>query len=268
MVGGTTSDSGYNDGFLSGGESRSYRLIVPESYDGSEEYPLVIGWHWLNASSNSFVSKSEMEDAAEQMGVIAVFPDDVEDAYLFNWPFFEGGQGADEEIEFTLDLMACLDEQYAIDHTQVHGIGVSAGALWLTWLSSTEVVDYLASVMSLSGGLGEAYGYWAMEFTPRERVFPAFVLNGGSGDWLGLDFHGASERYVEALQEDGHFVVACEHDAGHDMPPMEAPVEGGTKFHALWQFMLDHPYGTAAGTSPYDETGLPETYPEWCWIAD
>ena len=94
------------------------------------------------------------------------------------------------------------------------------------------------------------------------------MLNGGDSDWLGIDFHVASERYVSTLRDDEHFVVACEHDTGHGMPPMEPPVEEYTKFYALWRFMLDHPYEVQANDSPYLVDGsLPDYYPEWCGIA-
>ena len=52
------------------------------------------------------------------------------------------------------------------------------------------------------------------------------------------------------------------------MPPIDPPVEGATKFWALWEFMLDHPYGLAPGDSPYLTEGLPESVPEWCAIAN
>ncbi len=266
LRGGATLEETENTGFLSSGNERSFRLLVPESYDGSTPMPLVFAWHWLNASSDSFISQGEMESAVEQMDFIAVFPDDIEDAYLFNWPFFEVDD-AEQELVFFEDLLACVSEQYTIDPAQVHGIGVSAGGLWLTYLSTTERVQHFASIMTLSGGLGEAYGFWEMDWQPQERKFPALVLNGGDSDWFGIDFHAASERYAAALLEDGHFVVTCEHTEGHAMPPMEPPVKGQTTFYALWQFMLDHPYSLDAGESPYED-GLPDFFPEWCGLAE
>ncbi|MBK7758575.1 MAG: hypothetical protein IPI35_19700 [Deltaproteobacteria bacterium] len=35
--------------------------------------PLVIGWHWMNASSSSFVRDGELERAVEEMDFIALF---------------------------------------------------------------------------------------------------------------------------------------------------------------------------------------------------
>jgi hypothetical protein len=143
---------------------------------------------------------------------------------------------------------------------------VSAGALWATYLSTTDRANHFAAIESLSGGLGDVFGAWRMEHTPQPKKFPAIVLWGGPSNWLGLSFEQASMRYRDALLADGHFVVECIHGSGHTVPPIEAP-EGDTGFRSLWRFMLDHPYDLRAGESPYLETGLPDVFPEWCRIA-
>ncbi|MCB9760678.1 MAG: hypothetical protein H6739_12620 [Alphaproteobacteria bacterium] len=267
LIGGPTRDEALITGFISDGVEREFRLMVPERYDGVTPMPLVFGWHWLNSSSSSFIREGDVETAIEEMGFIGVFPDDLEGQYLFNWPFFEEGTAAESELVFFDDLLACITDQYAIDLTQIHGVGVSAGALWVTYLSTTERVNHLASVTSLSGGLGDGYGIWAMDWVPQARKFPAMVLNGGPTDWFVLDFHAASERYRDELLADGHYVTWCEHDAGHAVPPFEAPPDHDTTFYSMWQHMFDHPYGLEAGASPYLTDGLNPDLPEWCEIA-
>ena len=74
-------------------------------------------------------------------------------------------------------------------------------------------------------------------------------------------------RYRDALIADHHFVVTCTHTAGHAMPPIPEPTDGTTRFKPLWEFMLAHPYGLPAGTSPWQKTGLPADMPSWCEIA-
>ena len=249
-------------GFPTQGGERELRFIVPSNYDGSEPWPLVFGWHWLNASSGSFYDDAELATAAEQMEMLIVLPDSKESAgYIFDWPFVETW-GAEEELVFFEDLLSCINEQYNVDLAQVHGIGVSAGALWITYLSTTDRIKYFASVESLSGGLGEDPFVWSMEWVPQPNKFPAIVLWGGAADWLGISFNDASIRYRDELMADEHFVVECVHDSGHAVPPIDPPEPGVTRFWALWQFMMDHPYGVK---SPY-ANGLPEGYPDWCQI--
>jgi hypothetical protein len=205
------------------------------------------------------------------MNFIAVLPDDLKGAdgkkvYRFDWPFAETW-GAPKELAFFDDLLACVDHELQIDHRRVYGVGVSAGGLWVTYLSTTSHVQWLAAVESLSGGLGEEPVLFKMEFKPQPNKFAALVLWGGPTDWLGLSFEQASKKYRDALRADGHFVMECVHDKGHAMPPITPPSDGTTKFKPLWEFMLDHPYGLPAGASPYLKTGLPPDMPSWCKIA-
>ena len=271
LVGAPTSEASVNRGFRSGSQTRTFRLIVPRSYDGTSAWPVLFAWHWLNASSGSFVRQGELETAAEQMHFIAVAPDGQERpngdrAFLFDWPFAETW-GVPDELTFFDDLLTCVSGQYRVDPRRVHGVGVSAGGLWLTYLSTTDRANYFASIEVLSGGLGDVLGVWRMEYAPQPNKFPALVLWGGPSDFLGVNFDAASRRYRDALIRDNHFVQQCVHGAGHMMPPIDPPADGGTRFRPLWQFLLDHPYGMPARTSPYQSAGLPPGTPSWCHVA-
>lgn len=271
LTGGPTEATSLTRNFPSGSDTRAFHVVVPPSYDGTKPYPVVFGWHWLNASGGSFIRSGELESATEQMHFIAILPEQLEDssgkkAYQFDWPFVETW-GAPKELTFFDDMLACVAAQYKIDTSRVYGIGVSAGGLWVSYLSTTDRAKYFAAVESLSGGLGQdPTGTWALKYTPQPNKFPTLVLWGGATDWMILDFQQASKNYRDALRKDGHFVVQCTHASGHAMPPINAP-DGGTKFASMWQFMLDHPYGLPPGTSPYQQTGLPPVFPSWCSIA-
>jgi hypothetical protein len=205
------------------------------------------------------------------MKFLAIVPEELQDAsgkktYQMDWPFVETW-GAAAEQTFVTDLLACVSTQYKVDPARVYGIGVSAGALWATYLSTTPTVKHFAAIESLSGGLGaDPVGVWKMDYRAQPNKFPALVLWGGSSDFLGVDFQKASQSYRDALRKDDHFVVQCVHNAGHAIPPVPAPTNGDTKFHMLWQFMLDHPYGLPPGTSPYKGKPLPSVFPSWCSI--
>ena len=274
LVGGPDNDSALVEAFPSGDTMRSFRLVVPEHYDASKRWPVVFAWHWLNASSSSFVRQGELATATRDMDFIAVVPDglrrdDGEKAFFFTWPFAEDW-GMEGEVVFFEDMLACVGQQFNVDRGRIYGIGVSAGGLWVSYLSTTVMAKYFAAIESLSGGLGELFGVWSLEHVVQPRRFPALVLWGGPNDWAGLSFEEASIRYRDALLHNGHFVVECVHDAGHGMPPIE-PEQQETRFSMLWRFMLDHPYDLPAGTSPYQvsadgEPALPAIFEEWCRI--
>jgi poly(3-hydroxybutyrate) depolymerase len=267
---GQTADTSRNDNFLSGGHSRAFYLLVPSYYSPDHPLPMVVGWHWLAGNASQLIHEGEIEQAVEQMGFIAVIPEALRDAdgglltYGFDWPFIETA-GQEPELQFFDDMLACVTQQYRVDPRQIHGVGVSAGALWLTLLSTTTHVNHLASVASLSGGLGQQPHVLSMHFAAQDNKFPALVLWGGPTDRLIIDFQQASTLYRDALRCDHHFVVQCVHDAGHAVPPLPVP-DGGTRFSLIWQFMLDHPYGLGPDQSPYLDGGLPSSLPAWCGI--
>jgi hypothetical protein len=153
----------------------------------------------------------------------------------------------------------------------VSSAGVSDGALWTSQLIGGRG-EYLSSAIVLSGGVGGSYntdatGGGIRDYLPSTaHVMPAIILWGGPSDNFILNFEPATKALERHMQEEGHFIVECQHNCGHDEPPFEAP-PGESKFAAFWDFVNDHPYWLGPGESPYKAAGaLPPTFPEWCAI--
>jgi len=263
--GGPSIETSLVTGFMSGDDERSFRLLVPESYDGSEAYPLVVAWHGSQVPTDAYIEQMWLDSAVAENDFIAVLPAADPGEYLFDWPTIESG-GYPKEMLFLDDLLACVTEQFNVDKSRVYATGMSAGALLTTYMSMTERAEYFAAIGVLSGGLGSALGIWEMEWAPPPRKFPALVMWGGPTDTLVVNFNTASTAYRDHLLEEGHFVVTCEHEAGHNIPALTLPEDGRGRFTFLWDFLLAHTYGTPAGTSPLEDSGLPAWFPEWCSI--
>ncbi len=269
---GPDSATALNADFPTGTSRRQFRLLVPRNYDpaGSDRWPLVFAWHWLAGTGEQMVREADLERSAERYRFLVVVPDQQRDASdravnTFTWPFLLSSDPRPEQLFFD-DLLACVSGQLRVDSARVHGMGVSAGALWLTALTSTPRAEYFASVAVLSGGLGYVPSVLRMEYTPEPNKFPSLVLWGGPTDRLIVNFEDASQRLRDALLDDGHFVVTCTHDRGHALPPIEAPTPEESKFVFVWRFYSDHPYGLAPATSPWITAGLPAFAPSWCGI--
>ena len=236
-----TFEAGLNEDFVSSGTDRRFRLALPDDPSGA---PLLFAWHWLGGNSQQIMEWLALDDLAEDEGVIVVAPDS--DGYPSEWRWDQPASGNVDALLFE-DLLACLHQQFEVDLGRVHATGMSAGGLWTTWLIINES-QWLASAAPLSGGVYEAW-----YATPEEPI-PVMVVWGGPADTYGnFSFDVASRDFSEELQDDGHFVVECDHGGGHTVP------QGAASF--TWRFFEEHPKGLEA--EPWAD-GLPSELPSYC----
>jgi poly(3-hydroxybutyrate) depolymerase len=144
-------------------------------------------------------------------------------------------------------MLSCLWQQYDVDLDRVGATGMSAGGLWTSYLTLHRA-EWLSATAPLSGGTFPG-GYE----TPASPI-PVLLTWGGPRDtYSTLSFDDTTRDMLDRLRADGHFVVACEHDRGHTLPP------GGIGY--AYQFLMDHPRGVSP--EPY-AAGLPAGFPAWC----
>jgi hypothetical protein len=237
--------------------------VVPENLQPGEKLPVIFLWHWLNGDASDFYDKGEVQAAVTEQRFLAIIPQDKDDLQ-FTWPYtnIDSAVRVEEEAVFFDDMLSCLSEAFDVDANCVSTAGVSAGALWSSQLVGLRG-EYLSSFMSLSGGTG---GLLIKPFTPPAHKMPAFVLWGGPTDncFGVMNFVETSGDLETQLQSEGHFFLECIHNCGHAVPPFDPP-PGSSRYKALWQFALDHPFWLEAGQSPYAQS-LPGDLPEWCAV--
>ena len=263
------------------GNSREFILVLPATAEPGEKLPILFGWHWLGGSANSFLEKGELQLAADQQHFIGVLPVS-KGATVFGtsfntkWPFdiTQSQSRMEEEFKFFDDMLACIEQQYAVNENCVSSVGVSAGALFNDQLAQARS-NRLASFLSLSGGVGASI---IKPWNGAARKLPAVVLWGGDGPpamdgnkdilgcfGVGMDFSVASTTLETELAGDGHFFLECKHNCGHVEPPFDNP-SGESKFAGMWEFALNHPFWLPAGQSPFLTNPLPAAMPSWCGI--
>lgn len=226
---------------------RTVKVIVPES--GAEGAPVVFVWHPLGGTARMMVQYLGLNTLADEQGVVFVVPDAVE-GNLFEWDFWNGD---DNDVTLYDDLRTCLSTEMGVDLSRVSTTGMSAGGLWSSWLG-VHRGDTLSTVLAMSGG---ADPVWEYE-TPASQ-FPALLMYGGESDtWGGggieVDFREATLNYAAELYADGHFVVLCNHDGGHTIPPEGMDVSGA--------WLPVHRFGEP---SPFADGDLSEL-PDYCAV--
>jgi poly(3-hydroxybutyrate) depolymerase len=234
---------------VSSGKERKAQVYWPSA--GAGGAPVLFVWHPLGGTAKQMISYLDLESLAEDRGVIVVAPD-ADAASLFDWNFLDT---PDDNYDLVLfdDLRTCAARELGADATRVYTTGMSAGALWTTYLG-IQRGDTLAAVLVMSGGTGDVLTYGTPAY-----AFPALLTHGGETDTYNagvtvLHFDEMTEAFAESLIADDHFVEVCAHDGGHDFPP-DAP-----SLVADW--LLPHRYGDPSPFAP-DGAGLPEMCAPW-----
>ena len=221
--------------------------MAPDAAD--RDGPLVFYWHGAGSSPVTeppYGLGTALDAVVEQGGVVAA-PHHDPAAGQLPW-FLATGYGADDDLLLADEVLACAIESVGVDLRRIHSVGMSAGGLQTTQMSYRRS-GYLASVTTYSGGLISQ----PPEMADPLNLFPAMIFHGGPSDQVVVSFQTVSEAYRDDLRARGHFAFICDHGNGHKIP---LDARGSS-----WQFLSDHPFGTAP--SPY-EGGLPEGFPTYC----
>jgi len=223
-----------------GGDARVLEVELPADPEGA---PVVFAWHWLGGTASQTLDWMAVRDLADE-GYIVVAPES--SGLQLEWDFNNPGT---DNVDLALfdAVLSCLWEDFGVDDDRVYSTGMSAGGLMTTFLTMHRA-DVLAATAPFSGGAFEA------SYREPEADIPVLVSWGGPSDtYGGYDFHGASLEFLDLLDDDGHFTVACEHTGGH-LPPAEA-------VDMMSRFFADHVRGAG---SPWASDGLPQDLPAWC----
>ena len=155
---------------------------------------------------------------------------------LSRLPWIDALGFEDDMGDFLLidEVVACAIEQVGIDVRHIHSTGLSAGA-WMTAQVAVHRSNYIASVALFSGGIEGIQGT-----QDPSNKYPVIMFHGGTTDYVGAHFQNEAQSGVNLWRTLGHFAVSCNHEGGHSVPAQAALVG--------MQFLLDHPYGTAAVT--------------------
>jgi predicted esterase len=230
--------------FSSAGQERELRIWLPEEVTAG--LGVVFVWHPLGGTSRYMNQWLDLEGFAAEYNVVVVAPDSRDDN-LFEWDFW-----TDQTYDVTMydDLRTCLSQELDVDLTRFSSTGMSAGALWTSELAQIRG-DTLATILTFSGGTSD-------EFFPYQTgagSFPALLAYGGESDQYNagvttLHFDESTLDFASHLYEDGHDVVLCNHEGGHDIP------DEGRDMMATW--MLPQAYDQPNPFADGDLTGLPD----------
>lgn len=198
--------------FRSHGLDREVRVYLPREQTAG--MGMMVVWHPLGYTARQLATFMDLQGMADATGTVILAPESKEDN-VYDWDFWNG---LDDDLVMFDDLRTCAVRTLGVDPTRVTAHGMSAGGLMTTMLS-LQRAGSLATVSVFSGGTEPAVS-WSTPASP----FPALVVYGGEDDIYGsgrtaLNFTETTTNYVNELRDNGQFVVLCNHDLGHTLPP-------------------------------------------------
>ena len=98
---------------------------VPDDYDGTEEYPLVLSWHGYASNAEDHIAYADFRPLSESERFLVVVPQGVGDPTRFN---LEAGiVGDTDDVALATELIDRIATDYCLDSSRVYSSGVSNG---------------------------------------------------------------------------------------------------------------------------------------------
>lgn len=145
--------------FVHNDSLRTFLLYVPEAYDGSEDWPLVINYHGYTSSAEEQVAISKMNLVADTANFLVAYPQGL----LFDHVVFGPGSGwnwnpeamrsVNDDVDFTSKVIDQVFTEYAVDPSRVYTTGFSMGSL-MAFQAACELPDRIAAVAGVSNPMG------------------------------------------------------------------------------------------------------------------
>ncbi len=198
--------------FTSDGQERKVMMYWPAARPAN--MPVVFVWHYLGGTARDMVNIFDLQGYAEAAGAVVIVPEALS-TNQFEWDFWNSGTA---DVTMYDDLRTCVSQEFGVNLKKVSSTGMSAGALWTSWLAINRG-DTLSTILTFSGGTEPVITY----ASPASN-FPALLDYGGdsdqfSGGGVVVNFEQTTINFANELYADGHTVMLCDHNLGHTIPP-------------------------------------------------
>ena len=110
------------------GLTREYSIYIPESYDGTTNFPLLFNFHGGDDVINNWQTTADMRPIADTANFILVYPQarpDPSDGNSLNW--LPKTPGTFDDVPFISKLIDTIASNYQIDQNRIYACGYSLG---------------------------------------------------------------------------------------------------------------------------------------------
>jgi len=154
-----------DESILSGGQSRFYRLVVPQSYKAGTPTPLLLGFHGAGSNPAQFEAATGFDAQADRFGFLVVYPQGLGEPS--NWDTLPNST----DVPFVRDLIGAIAARCSLDLNRVYAAGFSRGGGMVNRLAC-DLSDRIAAIGPVSGD------YSASETCSPLRPVPVVAFHG------------------------------------------------------------------------------------------
>ena len=143
-----------NGSVIHNGIQRDYILYIPEIYDGSSDFPLVLNFHGFGSNANEQMFYGDFRDIADTEGFLLVHP---QGTILNGFQYWNvgspGSSGSTiDDVGFTEALIDELANLYTINLDRVYATGMSNGG-FMSFLLACQLSEKIAAIASVTGSM-------------------------------------------------------------------------------------------------------------------
>lgn len=201
-----------------------YRLVLPETYDETKSYPMIVFLHGAGERGNDnelqlFHCVQYLADTLPECIIVA--PQCPVNNQWVDTPWANGAYSIDKvpesnELKAVIELLDALQEEFNVDSDRIYASGLSMGGFG-AWDLMMRHNDYFAAGVLVCGG-GDPSQAEALKDTPL------FVFHGDADDAVPVS---GSRDTVQAIRDAGGELVQY----------VEYPGKG----HGIWNDAFAHP---------------------------
>ncbi len=171
--------------FVHDGNTRSYIVHLPPSYNATNSYPLVFNFHGYTSTGAQQQAYSLMNTVADTANFIVVYPDGLSNAWNVGFglaPYFTGV----DDVGFVNALLDTMIANYSIDVNAVYATGMSNGG-YLSNRLACELPHRIAAIASVTGPMTDSTRAYC---NPNRKV-PVMHIH-GTADPI-VNYNGAAQ---------------------------------------------------------------------------
>lgn len=168
------------------GIERTYITYIPDSYNGIEEFPLVLNFHGFGSNANGQMNYGDFRSIADTANFILVHPMGTEDfGGNTHWNVGWGASTVDD-VGFVDALLDTLSQDYNINENRIYSTGMSNGG-YMSYSLACFLSDRIAAIASVTGSMS----FFQQDFCAPDFPTPILQIHGTNDatvPWEGIDY--------------------------------------------------------------------------------